>query len=104
MEIKILPQVTRELADVPQNLKESIFGVLQRLENGENIPMPLCRPLFGIERGLYELRFSHQSGEWRVFYFIKVRDAIYLLHAMKKKTQKMDRRGLNLLKTRIRGL
>ncbi|MDO8527229.1 MAG: type II toxin-antitoxin system RelE/ParE family toxin [Deltaproteobacteria bacterium] len=104
MEIRILPQVARELADVPKNLNENIFGVLQRLEKGENIPMPLCRPLFGIEKGLYELRFSHQSGEWRVFYFIKVMDAIYVLHAMKKKTQKMDRRVLNLLRSRIRSL
>lgn len=104
MQIKVLPVVVREVEKEPLTLKESIYGVLQQLEKGQAIPMPLCRPLFAIERGLYELRFSHRAGEYRVFYYIKIRDAIYVIHAMQKKRQKMDRRTIALLRSRIRSI
>lgn len=104
MKVKVFNTVTRELEKEPQELKESIFGTFKRLEQGENIPMPLCKPLFSIEKGLYELRFSYKAGEYRVFYYIKIGEAIYVLHAMKKKTQKIEKKIIELLKIRIRGL
>lgn len=102
MEVRIFQAVARELEKEPQELKESVYGVLERLSRGEQIPMPLCRPLFSVERGLYELRFSHIAGEYRVFYYIKVKEAIYVIHAMKKKTQKIEQRTIELLKKKIR--
>lgn len=104
MLIKVLPIVAREVEKEPLTLKESIYGVLQQLEKGQAIPVPLCRPLFAIERGLYELRFSYRAGEYRVFYYIKIRDAIYVIHAMQKKRQKIDRRTIALLRSRIRSI
>ena len=104
MEVRILPIVARELEKEPPSLKESVYSVLDRLDCGETIPMPLCRPLFSIARGLYELRFSSRAGEHRVFYYIKVGEAIYVIHAMKKKSQKMERRTIDLLKMRIKSL
>lgn len=104
MEIRILPVAVREVERVAKELKESIYGVLQRLEDGGSIPMPMCKPLFSIERGLYELRFSDKAGEYRVFYYIRIQDAIYVIHGMRKKRQKLDRRTIELLKTRIRSI
>lgn len=101
MEIRVFPVVARTLKKEPHELKESIYGVFERLQRGENIPMPLCRPLFSIVKGLYELRFSYSAGEYRVFYYIRIGEAIYVIHAMKKKTQKMETRTIDLLKTRI---
>lgn len=104
MEIRVFPVVAKELKKEPQELKESIYGVFERLERGENIPLPLCRPLFSLLKGLYELRFSYRAGEYRVFYYVKIGDAIYIIHAMKKKTQKLETRVIELLKKRIRSL
>lgn len=104
MDVKILHAVARELEKESRELKESIYGVFERLQRGEMIPMPLCRPLFSVEKGLYELRFSCRAGEYRVFYYVKVQDAIYVIHAMKKKTQRIEKKIVSLLKTRIRGL
>lgn len=104
MGLKILPQVVREIGNEPFELRQSIYGTLERIGRGESIAMPLCRPLTSIARGLYELRFSCQSGEYRVFYYIRVRDAIYVIHAMRKKSQKIERRTVNLLLSRIRSL
>lgn len=66
--------------------------------------MPVCRPLFSIKKGLYELRFSYQAGEYRVFYYMKIKEALYVIHAMQKKSQKIVPRVRDLLKFRIRSL
>jgi phage-related protein len=102
MELKILPQVVKEIKDEPIELRQSVFGTLERLGRGESIGMPLCKPLPSIAKGLYELRFSYRAGECRVFYYIKVREAIYVIHAMRKKSQKIERRTVDLLLSRIR--
>ena len=47
--------------------------------------MPSSKPLFNIALGLHELRFKERRSIYRVFYFIKRGDAIYLVHAMKKR-------------------
>jgi phage-related protein len=104
MELKILPQVAREIQDEPLELRQSIFGTLERVGRGESISMPLCRPLPSIARGLYELRFSCRAGEYRVFYYIKVKESIYVIHAMRKKSQKIERRTIDLLLSRIRSV
>ncbi len=104
MELKILSKVVREVSNEPNELKQSIFGMLERVGRGESIGMPLCRPLSSIARGLYELRLSYRAGEYRVFYYIKVREAIYVIHAMKKKSQKMNKHTIDLLLSRIRSL
>lgn len=104
MEVKVLPQVVNELNNAPLELKESIYGAFERLSRGDKIPMPLCRPLFAIEKGLYELRLTSKSGEYRIFYVVKIGDAIYVIHAMRKKSQKIQERVLALLKSRIRSI
>lgn len=104
MEVRILFPVVRDLEGGAHELKESIYGVLGRLESGEIPPMPLCRPLSSIYKGLYELRFSDRAGEYRVFYYIKVADAIYVIHAMRKKMQKLETRVVDLLRSRIRSI
>jgi hypothetical protein len=46
MEMRIFPAVIKELEKEPHDLKESIYGVFERLKRGENIPMPLCAASF----------------------------------------------------------
>lgn len=104
MHVRMFPVVARDIEEKPDGLKKDIYGAFQKLESGETIPMPLCRPLFSIMRGLYELRFSCVAGEYRVFYYIKAKDAIYVIHAAQKKRQSMDRKTIELLKARIRNL
>lgn len=104
MKVYVLEIVMKEMKNESGVLKQNIFGVLDKLEQGEKIPMPICRPLFSVMKGLFELRFSDQAGEYRVFYYVKVKGAIYVIHAMRKKTRKIDVKTLRLLKNRIRGL
>ena len=41
-------------------------------------------------------------ARFRVFYFLKKNDAIYLLHAFRKKTQELPKKELEVVLKRIR--
>lgn len=66
--------------------------------------MPLSRPMTGIHPGLYELRFRDAAGQVRIFYYIKKGDAIYLVHAFRKKTRETPKREIDLALKRIKEL
>ena len=53
------------------------------------------KPMFGIGPGVYEIRI-HVQGEWRVIFVAKRTDAVYVLHAFAKKTQKTRREDVAL--------
>ena len=53
--------------------------------------------------GAYEIRV-HLRGEWRVIYVAKYRDAIYVLHAFQKKTQKTRKEDLDIARRRYQQL
>lgn len=47
-------------------------------------------------------RFRGRGGQVRVFYFIKKAEAIYLVHAMKKKNQALPKEDGDLILRRLR--
>ncbi len=104
MEVLIIKQAQRELKDVPSKLAQDIYGHLNDLAAGKQLSMPTSRPLFSIAKGLHELRMSFSGGEYRVFYVMRVKDAIYVVHAGTKKTGTIDRSTVQLLLNRIRSL
>jgi phage-related protein len=53
--------------------------------------------------GVREIRIR-VLGEWRVLYVAKFADAVYVLHAFQKKTQKTSRKDLNIVQRRYRQL
>ena len=104
MEIVVLKQAEKELKDGPKELMQDIYSLFDELSQGKPLGMPISRPLPSIVRGLHELRLSGKAGEFRVFYFIKIGDAIYIIHAASKKKQAIDKRTIDLLKTRVRSI
>ena len=51
--------------------------------------------------GVREIRV-HVLGEWRVLYVAKCPEAVYVLHAFQKKTQKTRREDIELARARYR--
>lgn len=49
-----------------------------------------------------EIRVRDESGAYRVIYVAKFADAVYVLHAFQKKTQRTARADLELAKQRYR--
>jgi len=52
--------------------------------------------------GTCEIRVRDPSGAYRVIYVAKFADAVYVLHAFQKKTQKTARADLDLAMQRYR--
>lgn len=102
MEIVVLKQAERELRDFPQDVLIDVQSLFERLAAGEILLMPISRPLGSIAKGLNELRLSYKAGEARVFYVVRVGDAIYVLHAAQKKKQELDKKTRELLITRMK--
>ena len=59
------------------------------------------KPVNSVGPGAKEIRV-HVLGEWRVIYVAKIRDAIYVLHAFQKKTQKTSQRDIELAQKRYK--
>ncbi len=104
MQVVVLKQAERELKDAPKNILIDIFALFDDLAAGIKLSMPISRPLPSIGKNLHELRLSGRAGEYRVFYVVKVSDAIYVIHATSKKKQAIDRQTADLLKQRMRSL
>lgn len=59
------------------------------------------RPMKAIGAGVREIRI-HVLGEWRVLYVTKFADAVYVLHAFAKKTQKTSRKDIEIARRRCK--
>jgi phage-related protein len=79
-----------------------VADALLLLEGGQTPGMPLSRSLAGIRPGLHELRFRDKAGQVRVIYYRKKGEAIYLVHAFRKKTQTIPRRELDVILKRLK--
>lgn len=104
LEIVVLKQAQRELKDAPKDVISDVFALFDDLAAGKKLGMPTSRPLPSVGKGLHELRLSGRAGEYRVFYVIKVGDAIYVIHAATKKKEAMDRQTMELIRQRMRSL
>lgn len=54
-----------------------------------------------IGKGVEEIRICDESGTYRIIYTARLADAIYILHAFKKKTQATAKRDIDLAKVRF---
>ena len=102
MKIKIFPQVARSISKESREIRQDLRDILEKLERGFNLGPPHVKPLPSTHSSLYEIRVRDKKGEFRVVYFIKVKDAIYILHAFRKKTQKMPQKEKNVILKRIK--
>ena len=71
--------------------------VQQGKEPDDFKPMPSVGP------GTYEIRVQ-LSDAYRVFYIAKFEEAVYVLHAFQKKTQKTARRDIEIGRQRYRAV
>lgn len=59
------------------------------------------KPMPSVGPGTYEIRVQ-LAGAYRVFYVAKFEEAIYVLHAFQKKTQKTERRDIEIGRQRYK--
>ncbi len=60
------------------------------------------KPMPAVGAGVYEIRVMDSSGAYRAMYLAKFEAAVYVLHAVQKKTQRTARTEIELGKARYR--
>lgn len=100
--IEIIDSFKREIKKLPLQVRKDFIDSIAMLESGVSLSFPLSRPIKSVGRSISELRFSDENGIYRIIYFIKKRECIYIIHAFTKKTQKTPKRNIDLAIKRIK--
>ena len=73
------------------------------LQEGLPLAAKDFKPMPGVGAGVYEMRV--RAGlQYRIFYVTKLADAIFVLHAFVKKTQKTNKAEINIAADRYKQL
>lgn len=62
------------------------------------------KPMPSVGKGVKEIRVGCEDGAFRVFYVVDRPEAIYVLHAFRKTTQKTEKRDIDLGRVRFRSI
>ncbi|MEO5331799.1 MAG: type II toxin-antitoxin system RelE/ParE family toxin [Magnetococcus sp. YQC-5] len=97
--IQFIDTAKDDLSTFPQEAKRVAGFNLWRVQTGR---MPAdWKPMPTVGQGAMEIRI-HVEGAWRVIYVAKFEDAVYVLHAFQKKTQKTSQEDITLAARRYR--
>ncbi|GHU29204.1 hypothetical protein AGMMS50256_13590 [Betaproteobacteria bacterium] len=83
-------------ADARHELGIELMNVQYGFEPGDFKPMP------DVGAGAYEIRYRDANGAFRLMYVARFAEAIYVLHAFQKKTQKTSRFDIELAAKRYK--
>jgi phage-related protein len=86
-----------DLRRFPADARRRAGFELDQVQNGE-LPSN-WKPMTEVGAGVIEIRI-HTETEHRVFYVAKFQEAIYVLHAFEKKSQKTPKRDVDVGRTR----
>ena len=88
-----------DLKDFPAEARRHVGYELHAVQAGL---MPSdFKPMLNVGSVAYEIRVK-VLGEWRVIYVAKFDDAVYVLHAFQKKTQKTRKEDIDLAAKRYK--
>lgn len=62
------------------------------------------KPMKSVGAGAREIRIRDESGSFRVIYYAKLADAVYVVHCFQKKTPKTSSSDIKLARTRFKEL
>ena len=89
-----------DLKAFPADAKREVGFQLDRVQHGLD-PVD-WKPMKPIGSGVREIRIRCADGTYRVIYTVKVGNAVHVLHAFQKKTQKTPQKDIELAKKRLK--
>jgi phage-related protein len=90
------------LRSFPQRARRDAGFQLDRIQRG--LDPDDWRPMSTVGPGVREIRIRDSTGAYRVIYVAGFADAVYVLHAFQKKTQRTSPRDLSVAQSRFREL
>jgi phage-related protein len=82
-----------EVSSFPEDARRKAGFQLRRVQRGE-APVDF-KPISTIGKGVQEIRIRTEDA-YRIFYVAKFDEAVYVLHAFQKKTQKTSKQDINI--------
>ncbi len=92
----------KELLEFPEEVIDEVGYILYRVQIEKYHPK--IKPLKSLT-GVFEIISDYQTDTYRTVYALKIDDAIYVLHAFKKKSKtgiKTPKPNLDLIKQRLK--
>ena len=96
--VRFVGSAKDELAAFPKSARTRAGYELFMVQVGRNPDD--WKPMAGLGPGACEIRVRDPTGAYRVIYVARFADAVYVLYAFHKKTQKTARVDLDLAKQR----
>jgi phage-related protein len=90
------------LRDFPSDARRGAGHELYQVQKGRD-PHD-WKPMPTVGAGVREIRIRDATGAYRVLYIATLANAVHVLHAFQKKSQKTAQRDLDLAATRLRQL
>ena len=100
-DIQFIGRSLEIIRDFPDAAKREAGYQLDRVQHGLD-PID-WKPMSSIGPGVREIRIKHE-GQYRVIYIAKFEEAIYVLHAFQKKTQKTNKQDIDAAKRALKTL
>jgi phage-related protein len=91
-----------DLSRFPEDARRKAGYQLNRVQHG--IEPEDWKSMPSIGAGVREIRVRAESGAWRVIYVAAFEEAVFVLHAFQKKTQRTAALDIELARTRFRQL
>lgn len=88
-----------DLRAFPRASRQEAGYQLDRVQSG--LDPSDWKPMPTVGHGVREIRI-HYKGQYRVIYMAKFDNAVYVLHAFQKKTQKTRKQDIEIAKRRIK--
>ena len=86
----------------PEQMRRQACFELRRVQHG--LDPSDWKPMNIIGVGVREIRVRDSNGAFRILYVASLADAVHVLHAFQKKTQKTAKRELDVAAARLRQL
>jgi|ERR1043166_166947 phage-related protein len=90
------------LRQFPQDARRQAGHELYQVQKGKDPTDWKPMPAIGV--GVREIRIRDATGAYRIIYIANLADAIHVLHAFQKKSQKTPQRDLEIADSRLREL
>ena len=98
--VRFIGDSQKQIRGFPALVRRKAGFQLEKLQKGEQADDFKAMPTIG--RGVEELRIATLDGAFRVVYYARHENAVYVLHAFQKKTQKTRKVDIDLATARYR--
>jgi phage-related protein len=97
--LEFLGDSLARVRDFPQGARKEAGVQLHKVQQG--LEPSDWKPMTTVGPGVREIRIRDEAGAFRVLYVAHVGDAVFVLHAFQKKTQRTEKRDLYLAAWRL---